>query len=62
MARCRRRWTFRDFLDTLTKESRTKCSEKAAQSCGATGDITLQQLLDQKGNPLTLKELEKRYG
>jgi hypothetical protein len=56
------RMTFGDFLDTLSEEKQNEMLGEGRAELWRAGDITLQQLLDQKGNPLTLKELEKRYG
>lgn len=56
------KWTFSDFLESMTKEEQDEALGAGRAELWRNGDITLQQLLDQKGNPLTLKELQRKYG
>lgn len=53
--------TFADFLDNQTKEDQDEMLGKGRAELWREGTITLQQLLDQKGNPLTLEELREKY-
>lgn len=54
--------TFEDFLDTHTKDEQDEMLGEGRADLWRDGKITLQDLLDQKGNPLTLEELERKYG
>jgi hypothetical protein len=56
------KWTFDDFLGTMSKEEQNDMLGEGRADLWREGKITLQQLLDQHGNPLSLKELEKKYG
>lgn len=55
------KWTFGDFLNTMTDEQQNEMLGTGRAELWRSGDITLQQLLDQKGNPLTLAELQDKY-
>jgi hypothetical protein len=54
-------WTFSNFLESLSKEEQDEALGSGRAQLWREGSITLQQLLDQKGNPLSLAELERRY-
>jgi hypothetical protein len=51
--------TFDDFLKRKTTEEQDAMLGKGKAQLFRDGKITLRDLLDQSGNPLTLKELEK---
>lgn len=53
--------TFADFLDTQSTDQQDEMLGKGRAELWREGTITLQQLLDQKGNPLTLEELKAKY-
>lgn len=55
------RMTFDDFLSAHTEEEQNEMLGTGRAELWRNGDITLQQLLDQKGNPLTLEELQDKY-
>lgn len=54
--------TFAQFLSRRTPEEQDEQLGAGRAEMWRNGDITLTQLLDQKGNPLTLGQLERRYG
>jgi hypothetical protein len=54
--------TFEDFLSTRTEAQQDEQLGKGRAEMWRNGDITLSQLLDLRGNPLTLEELEEKYG
>lgn len=54
--------TFADFLKGKPPEFADEMLGKGRAQLWRDGKITLSQLLDQRGNPLTLAELGKRYG
>lgn len=54
--------TFADFLAEHTAAEQDEMLGAGRAEMWRNGDITLQQLLDQKGNPLTLEELQQKYG
>jgi SPP1 gp7 family putative phage head morphogenesis protein len=51
--------TFKDFLDKKGKAFQDEVLGKGKAQLWRDGKITLQQLLDQTGNPIPLKELDK---
>ena len=51
--------TFKDFLESKGKSFQDEVLGKGKAQLWRDGKITLQQLLDQSGNPVTLKELDK---
>ena len=51
--------TFKDFLEKKGKAFQDEVLGKGKAQLWRDGKITLQQLLDQSGNPVTLKELDK---
>ena len=53
--------TFKQFLKRRTREQIEEQLGKGRADLYLSGKITLQQLLDLKGNPLTLEKLKKRY-
>ncbi len=53
--------TFKDFLNGKPKEFVEELLGKGKAKLYLDGKITLRQLLDQSGNPLTLAELKKIY-
>jgi SPP1 gp7 family putative phage head morphogenesis protein len=53
--------TFADFLKGKPPEFADEMLGKGRAELWREGKITLQQLLDQRGNPLTLQQLRKRY-
>lgn len=53
--------TFSDFLDRKGKAFQDEMLGQGRAELWRNGTITLPQLLDQKGNPLTLAELQKKY-
>jgi hypothetical protein len=55
------RFTFEEFLDTMSKEQQDEILGVGRAQLWRRGDITLQQLLDQKGNTLTLDQLRAKY-
>lgn len=55
-------WTFSDFLDTMSEDQQNEMLGEGRAELWRNGDITLPQLMDQKGNPLTLAELKDKYG
>lgn len=55
------RVTFDDFLGRLSKEEQDEMLGVGRAELWRDGSITLQQLLDQRGNPLSLDELRRRY-
>lgn len=55
------KWTFDDFLGSLTKDEQDEALGPGRAELWRDGTITLQQLLDQRGNALTLGELRERY-
>jgi hypothetical protein len=55
------KWTFENFLDSLPEGDQDEILGPGRAELWRGGDITLQQLLDQKGNPLTLAELQDKY-
>lgn len=54
--------TFDDFLKGKPKAFADEMLGKGKAELWRDGKITLQQLLDQRGNPLTLQQLRNRYG
>jgi SPP1 gp7 family putative phage head morphogenesis protein len=54
--------TFDAFLRSKPPEFADKMLGKGRAELWRSGKITLNQLLDQRGNPLTLTELRNRYG
>lgn len=52
--------TFGDFLGTLSEAEQDEALGPGRADLWRGGDITLAQLLDQRGNPLTLAELQRR--
>ncbi len=54
--------TFDAFLKSKPPEFADQMLGKGRAELWRTGKITLNQLLDQRGNPLTLAELRSRYG
>lgn len=54
--------SFDDFLSRRTEEEQDEQLGKGRAQMWRDGKITLPQLLDQRGNPLTLAELEERHG
>lgn len=53
--------TFEQFLSRRTEEEQNEQLGEGRAQLWRDGKITLPQLLDQRGNPLTLGELEARY-
>lgn len=53
--------TLHQWLDTRTKEELNDQLGVGKADLYRKGKISLQQLLDQRGNPLTLKQLERKY-
>lgn len=53
--------TFGDFLAGMTEAEQNDLLGEGRADLWRDGKITLPQLLDQKGNPLTLEQLRKRY-
>lgn len=53
--------TFDDFLKGKPKAFADEMLGKGKAELWRDGKITLQQLLDQRGNPLTLTQLRQRY-
>lgn len=53
--------SFNDFLERKGKAFQDEMLGKGRAELWRKGTITLPQLLDQKGNPLTLAELKKKY-
>ena len=53
--------TFADFLSTKGTAFQNEVLGKGKADLWRAGKITLQQLLDQRGNPLTLKQLRAKY-
>lgn len=51
--------TFQDFLERKGKAFQDEVLGKGKAQLWREGKITLQQLIDQSGNPVTLKELDK---
>ena len=51
--------TFKDFLDRKGEAFQDEVLGKGKAKLWRDGKITLQQLLDQSGNPIPLKELDK---
>jgi hypothetical protein len=51
--------TFKDFLEKKSKAFQDEVLGKGKAQLWREGKITLQQLLDQSGNPIPLKELDK---
>lgn len=56
------RFTFEDYLETQTKEKQDEILGRGRAALWRSDKITLTQLLDLRGNPLTLDELEEKYG
>lgn len=54
--------TFEKFLDGQTEEQQDEQLGAGRAQLWRDGTITLPQLLDLRGNPLTLEELQSRYG
>ena len=54
--------TFAEFLDGKSEEFQNELLGKGRAQLWRDGTITLQQLLDQNGNPLTLAQLLAKYG
>lgn len=54
--------TFDDFLKGKSPEFADEMLGKGRAELWRSGKITLNQLLDQRGNPLTLAQLQARYG
>lgn len=54
--------TFADFLKGKPQEFADEMLGKGRAQLWRDGTITLNQLLDQRGNPLTLAQLRERYG
>ena len=54
--------TFADFLKGKSPEFVDEMLGKGRAQLWRDGTITLNQLLDQRGNPLTLAQLRQRYG
>lgn len=54
--------TFEEFLDGRTEAQQDEQLGKGRAALWREGTITLQQLLDLRGNPLTLEELQAKYG
>lgn len=55
-------YTFSDFLDDHTLAEQDEMLGEGRAQLYRDGKITLRDLLDQNGNPLTLAELERKYG
>lgn len=53
--------TFEDFLSQHSREEQDEMLGAGRAEMWRDGTITLQQLLDQNGNPLTLEELKDKY-
>lgn len=53
--------TFADWLDTQSKTTQDELLGVGKADLFRSGKITLQQLLDQKGRPLTLAQLQAKY-
>lgn len=53
--------TFKDFLDGKSKAFQEETLGKGKAQLYREGKITIRQLLDQSGNPLTLAELKQKY-
>ena len=53
--------TFEGFLDRMGEDFQNEVLGPGRAQLWRDGDITLQQLLDLRGNPLTLAQLERRY-
>jgi SPP1 gp7 family putative phage head morphogenesis protein len=54
--------TFSDFLKSKPHEFADHMLGKGRADLWRSGKITFNQLLDQRGNPLTLAQLEQKYG
>lgn len=54
-------FTFNDFLKNKSSNFQNDLLGKGKAELYRSGKITLRQLLDQSGNPLTLKELKQKY-
>lgn len=53
---------FEDFLKTKSREWQDEALGKGRAELWREGKITIRDLLDQSGNPLTLKQLKAKYG
>lgn len=53
--------TFKDFLEGKSKAYQDELLGKGKAELWRKGKISLRQLLDQTGNPLTLEELKRKY-
>jgi hypothetical protein len=56
------KWTFDDFLGTMSKEEQDEMLGEGRADLWRKGKIMLPQLMDMKGNPLSLAQLERKYG
>jgi hypothetical protein len=56
------RMTMRQWMDTRSAAQLDEQLGKGRAALFRSGKITLQQLLDLRGNPLSLTQLERRYG
>lgn len=54
--------TFGDFLGTLSEAEQDEALGPGRADLWRDGKITMQQLLDQRGNPLSLAQLGSKYG
>jgi hypothetical protein len=54
--------TFEEFLGQHTAAEQDEMLGQGRAELWREGKITLQQLLDQRGNPLTVEELREKYG
>jgi hypothetical protein len=54
--------TFESWLESRTAEQQDEQLGAGRAGLWREGKITLQQLLDMRGNPLSAQQLEARYG